>query len=229
MTTSELEGRSPQPPARRTPAAAPSAAGSSAGGKPEAGAGGDRPPAPARPSLAQKAAAPVIVRIPAPISVRLSQLFWALSLLVGAVAVVYLFVIRDSVLPEMTELIKGVDATRAEETYTTASDILYWTGFGSLVAVLLVEVTVLVSFSNRRRGARWWMLGMLAFQAVAFLAIRELIALGDRAVPLERVLLLQLALAAFALLVSTLPGALRWTARQHDVRRGEPVGSRGDL
>lgn len=171
----------------------------------------------------------MIVRAPAPISVRLSQLFWALSLLVGAVGVVYLFVIREPVLPEITALIKGVDETRADETYSTASDIVFWSGFGLLVAVILIQVTLLVSFSNRRPGARWWMLGTLALQAAGFLGIREMIALGDRGVPLERVLAIQLGLATLALLISTLPGALRWTARQHDVRRGEGVAPAGDL
>lgn len=229
MTTSELEGRPPTPPARRNTAPGAPAAVPTAAGTPEAAAARDGRTPPARPSLARKEAAPVIVRVPAPVSVRLSQLFWVLSLLVGAVAVVYLFVIREPVLPEIAGLVEGVDASRAEETYTTAADIVYWTGFGTLVAVLLVELTALVSFSNRRRGARWWLLGALVVQAIAFLAVRELIALGDRAVPLERILLIQLGLAVFALLLSALPGALRWTARQHDVRRGESVGSGGDL
>ncbi|MFG6502947.1 hypothetical protein [Microbacterium sp. P05] len=184
-----------------------------------------------RPSLVDKPGAPVVVKLPPPFSVRLSQLSWVLSLLVGAVGVVYLFVIRQPLQPDIAALIRGVDGTRAEETYTTASDIIYWSAFGALVALLLVQVTLLVSFANRRLGVRWWLLASLILQGAVFLAIRQLVALGERGVPLERLLLLQLGLALLGQLFCVLPGALRWTARQQDVRRSGNVagGSSGEL
>lgn len=200
-----------------------------------AGARGDRATssageareAPARPSLGNKEAAPVLVKLPAPASVRLSQLAWVLSLAVSAVAVVYLFIIREQQLPEIIGVIEAVDAERADATYDTAADIVYWSVFGALVALWLVQVTLLVSFSNRRPNMRWWLLGTALFQGAVFLACRELVALGERGIPLTRVLLLALALAVVGLLFSTLPAALRWTARQHDVARS--LGAGGGL
>lgn len=174
---------------------------------------------PARPALSGKEGAPVIVKVPAPFSVRLSQLLWVLSLAVGAAAVVYLFVIRQAQLPEIQDVVRAVDAARAEDTYETAADIIYWSAFSILVALLLLQVTLLVSFSNRRPNVRWWLLGTFLAQAGVFLVVREIIAVGERGVPLERLLLAQLGLALLALLVSTMPPALRWTARQHDVAR----------
>ncbi|HWI31682.1 MAG TPA: hypothetical protein VNT50_09315 [Microbacterium sp.] len=184
---------------------------------------------PARPALTGKEAAPVIVKRPAPFSVRLSQLFWVLSLAVGAAAVVYLFVIRQAQLPEIQKVVRAVDPSRVEDTYKTAADIIYWSSFGVLVALMLVQVTLLVSFSNRRPNARWWLFGTFLVLAGVVLVVREMVAVGDRGVPLERLLLAQLGLALLALLVSVLPPALRWTARQHDVARREtaPPGAGG--
>ncbi|WP_261165286.1 hypothetical protein [Microbacterium sp. Marseille-Q6965] len=170
------------------------------------------------------------MNLPPPISVRLSETAWILSLVLGAVAVVYLFIIRQDVQPSIIEMAKTVDDSRAEETYTSVADILYWSVFGALVAVLLVQVTLLVSFANRRLKARWGLFGTLLFQAILFLLAREFVVRGDSALPLENILLIQLGLAALGLLFSLLPGALRWTARQHDVRpRGAVDGSGSDF
>lgn len=208
----------------RTAPVRPSSLTSKAAGEPPAPAR----EAPARPTLADKPGAPVLVKLPAPASVRLSQLAWVLSLAVGALAVVYLFVIREPLMPDIVALVTGVEADRAEATYQTAADIIYWSVFGSYVAILLVQVTFLVSFSNRRPNTRWWLLGTVLFQGVVFLVCRELVALGDRGVPLVRLLLLQGALALVALLFAAMPGALRWTARRHDVRRTESTAA-GEL
>lgn len=175
--------------------------------------------APARPSLSDKPAAPVLVSLPAPVSVRLSQLCWVLSLAIGAVAIIYVFVIRQQQLPDIVAVIQGVDESRAEATYQTAADILYWSVFGAMVLVLLLQIVYLVSFSNRRPHARWWLLGTVLVQSGVLLVCREMIAVGDRGVPLEQAMLVQLGLAVLALAWAALPGALRWTARRHDVRR----------
>lgn len=218
----ELARRSGAPAARSEAARRPGAAVPSSRDAVKKPVSRDRPAPPARPALHDKAAAPVMVKLPPPASVRLAQISWILSLVVGGIAIGYMFVIREPILPEIENLVRGVDAERLDETIQTAADIVFWTVFGSLVAVMLVQITSLVSFSNRRERARWWMLGILLFQGAAFLAARQLVALGDRGIPLERLLLIQLGLSLLGLLFSLLPGALRWTARKHDIRRGDP-------
>ncbi|MGP3535707.1 hypothetical protein ACTU3I_12995 [Microbacterium sp. RD1] len=216
MTTSDLERRpEPDNDVGRTGAASEPS--------------GEGRAAPARPSLADKAAAPVLVKKPAPVSVRASQLAWVLSLAAGAVAVVYLFIIRQQQLPEIVTAIRAVDDTRADATYDAAADIVFWVVFGAFVAMWLVQVTLLVSFSNRRPNTRWWLLGTVLFTGLAFLACREMVAIGDRGVPLVRILLLQLGLAVLGLLLAALPGALRWTARKHDVARAPGSAPGGGL
>ncbi|WP_295837989.1 hypothetical protein [uncultured Microbacterium sp.] len=207
---------------RRSGASAPSAARSEVRRSPAPPAyqPAAKPSAPERPALHDKAAAPVMVKMPPPAAVRFAQISWVLSLIVGAIGVGYLFIIRESLRPDIEALVRAVDDSRPAETVTTASDIVYWCVFGGLVAVLLVQVTSLVSFNNRRNNARWWMLGILVFQTIVFLAARQFVVLGERGIPLERVLLIQLGLSALGLLFSLIPAALRWTRRKHDIRRG---------
>lgn len=184
--------------------------------------------APGRPSLTGKDAAPVLVKLPPPVVVRISQVAWLTSLIAGGVAIVYLFVIRQAQLPDIADLVRAVDGSRAEATYATTADIVFWSVFTPLVAIVLAQVAMQVSFANRRPNVRWWQFGSILFQGGVFLIARELVIFGERGLPLERILLIQLGLAALGLLVSLLPPALRWTARRHDVRRGGPVAPAGD-
>jgi len=144
------------------------------------------------------------------------------------VAIVYLFVIRQAQLPDIADLARTVDGSRADATYTTVADILFWSVFTPLVAIILAQVAMQVSFAGRRPNVRWWQFGSILFQGGVLLIARELVIFGDRGLPLERILLIQLALAALGLLISLLPPALRWTARQHDIRRAGPVAPAGD-
>jgi hypothetical protein len=172
----------------------------------------------------------VLVKLPPPFTVRMSQLFWVLSLVAGAAAVVYLFVIRLPQHPAIVERVRVVDATRAEQTYAIAADIVFWSVFGVTVALIAFQIVFLVSFANRRPNTRWWLFGSLIVQTGVYLVAQELVAMGERGAPLHQLLRAQLLLGVVALLFSVLPPALRWTARRHDVRNPSmgTVGS-GDL
>lgn len=190
-----------------------------------------RAAAPERPSLADKDGAPVLVKLSPPFLVRLSQLLWISSLLLGAAAVVYMFVIRKAQLPDIAARIRLVDGSRADVTYTAAADIVFWAIFAPVVIAILLQIALQVSFASRRPNVRWWQFGSIMLQAGVLLLARQLVAFGDRGMPLERILLIQLGLAAAGLLVSVLPPALHWTARRYDVRRGPvaPAGSESQL
>jgi hypothetical protein len=183
--------------------------------------------APARPATGSPAGAPVIVKRRPPFTVALSQFFWIVSVLVGAGAVVYLFIIRNAHVDDMVTMVREVDATRADETYRSVADIISWSLFGVLVAILLVQVTALVSYAGRRPGTRWWMLGTLVVQIGVLFAARELVAFGTRGTPIAVLLALQIGFVLAGLLFSVLPPAMRWTARGHDVaphRADEVIG-----
>lgn len=182
---------------------------------------------PQRPSLADKEAPPVLVKVRPPFLVALSRILWIASLAAGAAGVIYMFVIRQAQLPAIADLVRAVDGTRQEATYTTAADILFWTVFTPAVVVILLQIMLQVSFAARRPNVRWWQFGSLMFSGGVFLLAREIVAFGERGAPLEQIMLVQLALATLGLLVSALPPALAWTARKHDIRRGPVAPSAG--
>jgi hypothetical protein len=161
----------------------------------------------------------VLTKRPPPFSVRLSQFLWSLSLLTGGVAVVYLFVIREDQLPIIADVARAVQEGRSEETYTAAADIIFWIVFGTALALLLIQIVLLVSFTNRKPHVRWWQLATVVGQIVLFLLSAEIFTTGEHAPVLRQVLFAQWALALLALLFSTFHGALQWTARKYDVRR----------
>lgn len=175
--------------------------------------------APERPPTASPNAAPVLTKFPPPFSVRISQFLWVMSLLAGGIAVVYLFVIREDQLPLIADAVRAVSDGRSDETYDAAADIIYWAVFGIAVALLLWQIILLVSFSNRKPHVRWWQLATVILQILLFLLSLEIIAVGDNGPLVRQVLLAQWGLALVALLFSAFRGALQWTARRHDVRR----------
>lgn len=215
----ELEGSTPVP---APEGSAPAAPGGSA--PPPEGSAPLPPPRPERPGLRSTNHAPVLVKRPPPVPVRLSQLLWALSFVAGAIAVVLLVVIREDQLPLIAEAVRSVDGSRSDETYTSAAEIVFWGAFALTVTLLLVQVTLLVSFMGRRPGIRWWQFTTLVLQVLVYLLVLELVARGEHGPGLSQLLVSQVGLVAGALLLSTLPAALRWTAQRHDIRRG-PAGS----
>lgn len=181
---------------------------------------------PARPPLTNPNAAPVMVKATPPFSIRFSQFLWIASFALGGFTAVYLFVIRKDLLPLITESAKTVTAGRSEQTYETAADIVFWVVFGALIAVLLVQITLLVSFMGRRPHMRWWQLLTFAVLGLLVLLSPEWVALGAQGEPLQPLLAGQAALVLLALLSSILPKGIAWSARRVDVRRG-PEGPDG--
>ena len=176
--------------------------------------------APERPPVANPNAAPVLVKLTPPFSVRVSQFLWILSFAVGGFTVVYFFVIRQTQLPLIADVVRGVADSRAEQTYETAAEVVFWIVFGVMVAALLIQITLLVSFMSRRPKVRWWQLGTLVVQVLLLLLATELVAIGERGQPLRLLLAAQCGFVLLALLCSVLPNAIAWSARQHDIRRG---------
>ena len=154
----------------------------------------------------------------------------AFGLAVGGFTAVFFFIIRKEQLPLISDLVRTVSEGRSDQTYDTAADIVFWIVFGVMVAVLLTQVTLLVSFMSRRPHVRWWQLATLGVQVVLLLLSTEWVALGERRESLLLLLAAQAGLVLVALLFSTLPGAIAWSARQHDVRRrSDGVVGAGEL
>jgi hypothetical protein len=182
--------------------------------------------APERPALARPGAAPVLAKAPPPFTVRMTQLLWFLSFAVGAVAVVFYFVIREDQLPLIQDVIRGVSEGRPDDTYELAAEILFWIVFGFMVGILLIQITLLVSFSGRKPNIRWWQLMTTILMVVVYLLGLEFVGTGEYGAMLQQLFIGQAGLAVLALLFSTFPNALRWTSRRVDVR---PAGGAEDF
>lgn len=182
--------------------------------------------APARPPLMNPNAAPVVAKVPPPASIRLAQLFWVLSFAVSGFCIVYFFIIREDQLPIISDVVRGVAEGRVEETYTAAADIIFWSVFAVMVSFLIIQIVLLVSFMSRRPGIRWWQFGTFVVQFILLALSLELVATSGDGQVLRQLLPIQAIFVLLALLISTMPAALRWTARGVDVRRG-PTGSEG--
>lgn len=185
--------------------------------------------APVRPPVRSASAAPVLVKVPPPFSVRLSQFLWIISFAVGGFTAVYFFVIRQELLPLIADVARGVTKGRDDETYTAAADIVFWVVFAIVVGVLLVQITLMVSFMGRRPNIRWWQLATFVVQALLIPMSPEWVALGKRGEPLSFLLAAQAALVLLALLCSVMPKAIAWSARQHEIRRGPEAPSSTDF
>jgi len=184
---------------------------------------------PERPTLDSVNHAPVVARVPPPFTVRVAQLFWVLSIAVGALAVVYTFIVRTEQVELLTERVRAMAQDRPDATLESAADIVFWCLFGSLVVVVLVQIVSGVSFSSRRRGARWWMLGAVLLLGLVLGFGFEFTEPGTDGAPLPLVIAGQGGLGVIALLFAVLPPAIRWSARGVDVRRGPASFDGGDL
>lgn len=174
---------------------------------------------PNRPRLGSGNGAPVIVKVPPPVSIRFAQLMWVLSFAVGGFCVVYFFIIRQDQLPLIQDAVRAVDDTREKATYQSAADIIFWVCFGAMVTLLLAQITLFVSFMSRRPGIRWWQLTTFIVQLLLYLVVIQLAASGPQGALLRPALLLQCGLVLLALLLSTFSRGIAWTARRNDVRR----------
>jgi hypothetical protein len=193
-----------------------------------AAAGRDSEPvreAPERPPTSSDNGAPVLVKLTPPFEVRLSQFFWIVSFAVGAFATVFLFIIREELLPLIEEVARAVTPERSDETYTAAADIIFWIVFGALVGILMVQITLLVSFTARRPNVRWWQLATFALQVLLVVLSPEWVALGASGAHFQTMIAAQGALVLLALLCSILPRAISWSARRIDVRRAGGASS----
>ena len=184
---------------------------------------------PPRPPVVHPSTAPVIATIPPPLAVRCSQLLWVVGIALGGFIAVYLFVIRETQLPLIADVVRAVTDGRPEETYEAAADIVFWIFFAATVLIVLAQITLLVSFMGRRRRIRWWQFATWLLMVALLLFSRELVAIGERGSVLYPLFAIWCGIVLLALICSILPPAMTWSARQYDLRPGPTGPSHADL
>ena len=184
---------------------------------------------PERPSLETSNHAPVVARVPPPLATRLAEALWISGLAAGALTAAYFFITRDDELSHIRDRVLAVDPDRATETLESTADIIFWSLFGVVLALVLIQLWAAVAFANRRPRARAWLGGTLVALGVVCVIGLEFLRRDDAALPLRVLVLAYVGLLTLALLVSLVPSSRRWTRRRVDVRRGPATTGGADL
>ncbi|WP_146065652.1 hypothetical protein [Arthrobacter pityocampae] len=167
-----------------------------------------RPP---RPEMSNAVPPPALKTAPPPPLVRYVGALWLIGAAVGAAALVFAYLDRDTHLAGLRDTAAGLDAAADAARLDQVAAIALW-GTLALYAVVLVVEALLVRPLLRGAGAaRWALLLMLALNTGAVVLV--FVFLGDGSADFQPTVHLagvQLAVAALAVLLGLLPPASRW-------------------
>lgn len=154
---------------------------------------------------------PALSKSAPPSLVRFVGALWLMGAAVGAAALVFAYLDRDTHLAALRETAAGVDAAADAARLDQVAAISFW-GTLALFAVVLVVEALLARPLVRGAGVvRWALLVMLVLNAGAVLLVFAF--LGDGSADFQPTVHLagvQLAVAALAFLLGLLPPASRW-------------------
>jgi hypothetical protein len=167
-------------------------------------------PPPARPPMSDDTKPPVLRKIPVPRIVKVARTFWVLSFVLGGAAVFIAFLSRDTLIVELTETLGRLAPGYGPAEVESLVNMVYWASIVGLALVITIEAVLLAFILNRRGGARWLQLLVLALHAGVVLVASAFIAIGDWAVVIELLMLAGLALAVVGWVLCIVPQADRW-------------------
>jgi len=154
---------------------------------------------------------PVTRAVAPPPLVRYVGALWLMAGVVGAVALVFAFLDRDTHLAGLRETAAGLDGTADAARLDQVAALAFW-GTLAVFAVVLVLEALLVRPLLRGRGAvRWALLLVLLLDVGAVLLVSAF--LGDDSAgfqPTPQLAGVQLAAATLAFVLGVLPPASRW-------------------
>lgn len=170
----------------------------------------DTPQPPARPVMSDQTKPPVLKQIPMPKIVKVARSLWIFSFVLGGAAVFIAFISRDALVAELTTTLGRLAPGYDEEEVAALVDLVYWSSIAGVAVAIAIEAVLLGVLLNRRGGARWLQLIMLALHAGAVLVASAFLAVGDWAGLIELLLLAGLVLAIVGWVLCLFPAAGRW-------------------
>ena len=168
------------------------------------------PPPPPRPPLSDDTKPPVLREIPVPRSIKVARSFWFLDFALTMAAVLISFLTHDALNAELEETLGRLAPGYDDEQVTSLVNLVYWSSIAGLGVVILIEAVLLGVMLKRRGGARWLQLVALILHAGVVLVATAFLAIGDWGVVAELLMLVGLALAIVAWVLSLVPSAHRW-------------------
>lgn len=143
------------------------------------GAESDATPPPARPPMSDNTKPPVFRKIPVPRVVKLARTLWIFSFLLGGAAVLIAFLSHETLTAELNTTLGRLTPGYSEQEVATFVDVAYWSCIAGLGVVIAFEAILLGFVLNRRSGARWLQLLVLALHAAVVLVALAFLAVGD--------------------------------------------------
>lgn len=178
----------------------------------------DLTPPPARPPMSDETKPPVLRKIPVPKVVKLARSLWILSFVLSGAAVFIAFLSRDTLIVELTETIGRLAPGYTEAEVTSLVDVVYWLSVAGLGLVITIEAVLLGLMLNRRGGARWGQLPVLALHTGVVLVASAFLAIGDWGALVELLLLAGLVLAFAGWVLCVFPEANRWFRKKDEAQ-----------
>lgn len=174
---------------------------------------------PPRPVTTQGAPPPDLAPLrPAPV-VRTLRVLWMVSFVVGATIIAFAFIVRSTIAADLADYLSELAPDRAEETLDQVATVVLTAILIGIGVLIVLEALLLRGLLHRRSAFRWLLLGALPLQVAVAVLADAFLAVGDQALYIRGLLIVQVLLAAAAALTGLLPATGAWLAKDSDRAR----------
>lgn len=172
------------------------------------------PVPPVRPQLTPAPPPPVEPRRPPIPIIKAAKRVAAAGLASGLAAVIFAYFGASARIDALKTVAAAVAPGRDQATVSSVAVMTFWGAVGALAVILIAQVITLGILFERRRGARWWLLGILPLHVGAYLLADAFLATDDGGRVIGLLAGIHLALLAVTLVLVFLPAASGWFRRQ---------------
>lgn len=175
----------------------------------------DGPPPPERPALTDQRRPPVRKSVPPPWPLPTARVLWFVSFAASAAAILIAFLSHEAIAVELEETLLRVAPNYDATSIGSLVDVIYWSTIAALGVVVTAEAVLLAVLLNRRGGARWLQVPVLALHGVAAVAGIAFLAVVEFGVIVEVLIIAGLLFAVLGWFFPFLPSAHRWFRTKH--------------
>lgn len=171
------------------------------------------PPPPPRPVMTHGAPPPDLAPLRPTAVVRTLRVLWLVSFVTGATIISFAFIVRATISDDLADYLAELAPDRAEETLGQVAGVVLTAILIGIALVILVEALLLRGLLRRRGIFRWLLLAALPVQVVVAVLADAFLAVGEQALYIRGLLIVQVLLAAAAALAGVLPATAAWLAK----------------
>jgi hypothetical protein len=138
---------------------------------------------------------------------------WLVSFVTGATVISFAFIVRSTIAGELADYLAELAPDRAEETLEQVATVVLTAILIAIAVLIVVEALLLRGLLRRRKVFRWLLLTALPVQMVVAVFADAFLALGEQALYIRGLLIVQVLLAAAAALTGALPSTAAWLSK----------------